>query len=198
MSGPVWFSLLKNSLMNFCSHCGSDALRFEIPTGDNRPRYCCPDCGHIHYQNPNMVVGCLPVWEDKILLCRRAIEPRRGFWNLPAGYLENGETVQEGALRETREEAGIEVDLLRLHTVYNIPHVDQVYLFFLAQMRSPEFDIGPETLETGLFAPNEIPFDDMAFHSSVYAIKQYLLHRYQDFRGVHVSERQENGQLRQK
>lgn len=183
--------------MNFCSHCGSDALRFEIPPGDNRPRYCCPDCGRIHYQNPNMVVGCLPVWEDKILLCRRAIEPRKGFWNLPAGYLENGETVQEGALRETREEAGVEVELIRLHTVYNIPHVNQVYLFFLAQMPSPEFDIGPETLEAGLFAPNEIPFADMAFHSSVYAIKQYHLHRYQDFRGVHVSERRENGQLRQ-
>ena len=103
-----------------------------IPEGDNRKRYCCQNCHTIHYQNPKMVVGCLPYFEDKILLCKRAIEPRYGYWNLPAGYLENGETLEGGALREAQEEAGIDIQIERLHCVYNIPRISQIYFFFLA------------------------------------------------------------------
>ncbi len=174
--------------MNYCSHCGSADIQFQIPPGDNRPRYVCLDCDTIHYQNPNMVVGCLPVWQDQILLCRRAIEPRKGFWNLPAGYLENGETVEEGALRETREEAGVEADLVRLHTVYNLPEVNQVYLFFLAELSSPTFDGGPESLEVALFRGEEIPFTEMAFSSSTFTIRQYLRHGRDGFSEVHLGE----------
>ncbi|MDP5169440.1 MAG: NUDIX hydrolase [Bacteroidia bacterium] len=174
--------------MNYCSHCGSGDIRLEVPEGDNRLRYCCPVCSTIHYQNPNVVVGCLPVFEGKILLCRRAIEPRLGFWNLPAGYLENGETVEEGALRETREEAGIEVSIVRLHALYNLPRVNQVYLFYLAEMPHDQFHGGVESLEVKLFSPADIPYHDMAFASSTFAIRQYLDHLHSDFHGVHVGK----------
>ncbi|MEO0584773.1 MAG: NUDIX hydrolase [Bacteroidota bacterium] len=172
--------------MNFCSHCGSSQLIMTVPAGDNRPRQVCMNCHTIHYSNPKMVVGCLPVFEDRILLCKRAIEPRSGYWNLPAGYLENGETVQDGAKRETLEEAGVEVEIVRMHCVYNIPRINQVYLFFLAQMSSPQWEAGEETLEIGLYKPEDIPFAEMAFPSSTFAIKQYLAHQHEDFQGVHM------------
>lgn len=174
--------------MNFCSNCGSDQLRFVVPEGDNRPRYICANCHTIHYQNPRMVVGCLPIWEGKILLCRRAIEPRSGYWNLPAGYLENGESTQEGALRETQEEAGASVEIVRPHCLYNLPQINQVYLFFLARMLSPELNIGPESLEAQLFAPQDIPYEDMAFTSSTFAIHKYLEFLGTPFVEVHVGE----------
>lgn len=160
--------------MNFCSQCGSRHLLFTVPEGDNRPRHICTECQTIHYQNPKVVVGCLPFWEDRILLCRRAIEPRSGYWNLPAGYLENGETLKEGALRETSEESGAEVEILRLHAVYDLPHINQVYIFFLARMLHPGLEIGLESLEARLFRPEEIPYADMAFSSSTFALKRYL------------------------
>lgn len=134
------------------------------------------------------MVGCLPVWGDQILLCRRAIPPRKGLWNLPAGYLENGETVQEGAVRETVEEAGASIELVRLHAIYNLPTVNQVYIFFLAQMTSGIFTGGAESLEVKLFRPEEIPYEDMAFSSSTFAIEQYLSHRDREFQGVHLGE----------
>ncbi len=161
-----------------------------VPQGDNRFRHVCLNCETIHYTNPKMVVGTLPVWEGKILLCRRAIEPRHGFWNLPAGYLENGETLEEGALRETKEEAGIEVELERMHCIYNIPRINQVYCFFLVYMTSPQIQIGTETLEAALFLPDDIPYHDMAFPSSSYAIRTYLNNRDTDFHGVHLGSYQ--------
>lgn len=160
--------------MNYCSQCGSDALVYRTPEGDNRPRFICSDCQYIHYQNPKMVVGCLPVYEGKILLCRRGIEPMKGHWNLPAGFMENGESAEEGAIRETLEEANAKVDLIRLHTVYSVVHVNQVYLIFLVKLRSPHFSPGQETLETQLFAPEDIPFEDIAFSSNVFTLKRYL------------------------
>lgn len=172
--------------MKFCSECGSDQLKWEIPPDDNRMRYICPQCETIHYQNPKMVVGCLPVFEGKILLCKRAIEPRIGFWGLPAGYLEMGETLEGGALRETAEESGAEVEIIRLHCVYNIPRISQIYFFFLAQMKSPELKLGVESLDGRLFDPKEIPYEDMAFPSSTFAIRRYLEFLEQDFEGVHV------------
>ncbi|MCL4121482.1 UNVERIFIED_CONTAM: hypothetical protein GTU68_014537, partial [Idotea baltica] len=171
--------------LNYCSNCGSSQLLFTVPEGDNRQRYCCQNCEVIHYQNPKMVVGCLPYFEDKILLCKRAIEPRYGFWNLPAGYLENGETLEEGAVREAKEEAGIEVEIQHLHCIYNIPRISQTYFFFLAKMKTPEWTIGIETLEVKMCLPEEIPFEDMAFPSSNYAIRKYLKHQESENKMVH-------------
>ncbi|MEL6194999.1 MAG: NUDIX hydrolase [Bacteroidota bacterium] len=172
--------------MNFCSNCGSDQLRFEIPAGDSRHRYVCHNCNTIHYQNPKMVVGCLPIWEDKILICKRAIQPRAGFWNLPAGYLENGETLEQGATRETWEEAQAKVELIRLHCVYNIPRINQVYFFFLAKLIKPECVIGEESLAVELFEADKIPYEEMAFPSSVFAIRKFLANKDTGFKGVHI------------
>jgi ADP-ribose pyrophosphatase YjhB (NUDIX family) len=160
--------------MNFCSHCGSDQLEFRIPSGDNRARYICSGCGMIHYQNPKIVVGCLPFYEGKLLLCKRDIEPQKGFWNLPAGFMENGETVEEGAMREVLEEAQAKVELDRLFAVFNIIHVNQVYLLFLANMTSDTFGAGDETAAAQLFSLDEIPFDQLAFNSNKFAIQKYL------------------------
>jgi len=131
-----------------------------------------------------MVVGCIPVFENKILLCRRAIEPQYGLWNLPAGYLENGETVEAGALRETREEANVEVELVRLHSIYNLLHVEQVYLFFLGKMHSLAYACGIETLEIELFAEKDIPWRELAFSSNEFALKKYLANK--QYAGVHI------------
>ncbi len=169
--------------MNYCSHCGISALSFTIPAGDLLPRYCCTNCGTIHYQNPNMVVGTIPVFEDKILLCQRAIEPRLGYWNVPAGFLENGETVEEGALRETREEAQAEVEIVRLHCVYNIIHAQQVYLLFLARLKKPEFACGIETAAIELISMDKIPFEKLAFSSNTFALQK--LQQYPDVEVVH-------------
>ena len=160
--------------MNYCSHCGSKNLKRSIPQDDNRLRYVCADCDTIHYENPNMVVGCLPVYHGKILLAKRSIEPRKGFWNLPCGFLENGETVQEGALREVEEETGVQVTLKHLHTIYNLPHAKQVYLIFLAEMTNTNFHPTTESEEVALFAPEDIPWKEMAFSSSAFAINKYL------------------------
>src|SRR5512135_3197993 len=130
--------------MKYCSHCGAP-LSHRIPDGDNRHRYVCDACGTVHYQNPRMVVGCLPVWEDKVLLCRRAIEPRYGLWTLPAGFMENGETTAEGAIRETREEAGARVELDGLYSLINVPDIDQVYLLFRGRLLDLDFAPGEES-----------------------------------------------------
>lgn len=159
--------------MNYCSNCGSKNLKLKIPEGDNRKRHICPDCGVIHYENPRIVVGCVPVWEDKVLLAKRAIKPRKGYWNLPAGFLENHETVMEGALRELREEARAEMEIQRIHCVYDLPHTRQVYIHFLGHLKSPDFAPGPESLEVRLFTQAEIPWDELAFSSTVFALEKY-------------------------
>jgi ADP-ribose pyrophosphatase YjhB (NUDIX family) len=127
--------------MKFCSQC-SAPVALRIPKGDALPRYVCTACGVIHYQNPKMVVGCIPEWEDKVLLCRRAIEPKRGFWTLPAGFMENGETTFNGAMRETLEEANARVEIDSLYALYNIPHISQVYLLFRARLLDLDFSAG--------------------------------------------------------
>ena len=159
--------------MNFCSHCGN-SVHVAIPEGDNRPRHICDSCGTVHYQNPRIIAGCLPVFEDKVLLCRRAIEPRLGFWTLPAGFMENGESTEEAALRETYEEAVAEVEIQSLYTVTSILHVNQVQMFYLAHMPKPEFDISSESLEVALFAENEIPWDELAFQTIRNALRFYF------------------------
>ncbi|MGB3617663.1 MAG: NUDIX hydrolase, partial [Catalinimonas sp.] len=120
--------------MNFCSHCGHAALHLTVPPGDSSPRLVCRHCGTVHYVNPKMVVGCVVADGDRVLLCRRAIEPRRGYWNLPTGYLESGETAEAGAVRETWEEACAHVAVDRLHSMFSLPHCDQVIVHFLAHL----------------------------------------------------------------
>ena len=159
--------------MNFCPVCGA-RVALRVPDGDNRPRWCCDHCGSIHYENPRLVVGTLPTWEDKILLCRRAIEPRLGYWTLPAGFMENGETVQDGALRETTEEAGAHVQLCGLHAIYDVPEVHQVHVYFRAALIDPAFAPGIESLEVRLFSEAEVPWDSLAFRTVVMALRAHF------------------------
>ena len=152
--------------MNFCSNCGKP-VSLQVPPDDNRERHVCGHCGTIHYQNPKMVIGSIPLWDEnaegKVLLCRRAIEPRRGYWTLPAGFMENNETTAEAAARETLEEAGARVELQALYTMMNVPHVHQVHLFYRARLLDLEFSAGTESLEVALFSEAEVPWDDLAF-----------------------------------
>ena len=173
--------------MNFCSHCGSP-VRVEVPPGDNRPRHVCPACGAVHYHNPRMVVGCIPEWEDKILLCRRAIEPKYGLWTLPAGFMENGETTAEGAARETLEEAGADVAVDAPFAMVNIPHINQVHLFYRGQLRTPHFSAGEESLEVCLLAPADIPWPELAFRSVALCLERYLRDREQCRFGFHEAD----------
>ncbi len=162
--------------MKFCSHCGSP-VELIVPEGDSLPRHVCPACGTIHYQNPKMVVGCIPEWEDKVLLCRRAIEPKYGLWTLPAGFMENGETTAEGALRETWEEAGARVELGPLYTLFNLPHINQVYFMFRARLLDLDCKPGIESLEVRLFAEHEIPWEQLAFRTIKASLELYFRDR---------------------
>ena len=148
--------------MNYCSNCG-DTVKFYTPAGDDRPRYLCESCGIIHYENPKVVVGCIPEMDGKILLCRRSIEPRSGKWTLPAGYLENGETVAQGAQRETLEEAEARIEIIAPYALFNICYVNQIYVMFRARLLDAKFKAGKESSAVGLFAEEEIPWDQIAF-----------------------------------
>lgn len=152
--------------MKFCSEC-AHPVSLSIPEGDNRPRYVCANCDAIHYQNPKMVVGSIPVWEEdgqlQVLLCKRAIEPRYGYWTLPAGFMENDETTSDAAERETVEEAGANIELGPLFSLLNVQRVHQVHLFYLARLRDLDFAPGIESLEVQLFTEAQIPWDDLAF-----------------------------------
>ena len=164
-------------VIKFCSACGDDRIEFRIPDGDNLPRFVCAACGAIHYQNPKVVVGCLPEWEERVLLCRHAIEPRHGLWTLPAGFLENGETVAAGAIRETQEEAGARVMIGELYTMISLPHISQIYMMFRARLLDLDFAPGPESLEARLFHEDEIPWEDLAFRTIGRTLRNYFLDR---------------------
>lgn len=157
----------------FCSQCGA-LLISRIPEGEDREREVCPVCNFIHYRNPIPVVGCVPEYEGRILLCRRAIDPRLGYWTVPAGFMELDETLEEAAVRETREEACAEVRLGELFSIVDVPRAGQVHFFFRAELVNGEFRPGAESLETRLFEPGEIPFDGIAFRSGVIALRRYL------------------------
>jgi ADP-ribose pyrophosphatase YjhB (NUDIX family) len=159
--------------MKFCSNCGA-AVALRIPEGDHLPRYVCETCGTIHYRNPRLVVGCVPVHAGRILLCRRAIEPRRGYWTVPAGFMENGETLQEAAARETREEALAEVEIGSLLSVVHVLHAEQVHVFFRATLPQAHFGAGVESLEVKLVTPEDIPWSDIAFPSTDFTLRRYL------------------------
>lgn len=172
--------------MNFCSNCGHSPLEQSQPVGDNRARIICPSCAVVHYQNPKIVCGCLVIYEDKILLGKRGIEPRKGKWNVPAGFMENHETLKDGAVREVWEEVRAKVEIQQLHTVYNILHRNQVYCLFLAKLTSPVFEAAEETAEVRLFGLDEIPWDDLAFNSNVFSLEKYIENP--DFKGVHYGD----------
>lgn len=163
--------------MNYCSHCGA-RVELRVPEGDTLPRHVCTSCETIHYENPKMVVGCIPEWENRILLCRRAIEPRLGLWTVPAGFMENAETTAEGAQRETLEEANARVEILGLYALFNIPHINQVYMLFRARLLDLDFSAGAESLETRLFEENEIPWEEIAFIT----VRRTLRHYFDDRR----------------
>lgn len=173
--------------MNFCSHCGG-LIHAKLPEGDNRLREVCSACDTVFYSNPKMVVGCLPEWEDKVLLCRRAIEPQLGKWTLPAGFMENHETTLQGALRETEEEAGAQVEIVQLFTLCNLPHISQVYIMFRARLLNLDFAPGEESLEVKLFNEHEIPWNDIAFLTVEYTLREYFSDRIKGSFGFHLAD----------
>ena len=162
--------------MNFCVICGHKTTE-KIPLGDHQLRRVCTDCGNIHYINPKVICGALVLFENKVLMCRRAIEPRYGLWTLPAGYMELFETMEQGAARETREEAEAEIDIEQLYCMYNIPRIGQIYVLFKANLIDGEFGAGEETIESRLFSEDEIPWSELAFPSVEQTLRHYFADR---------------------
>ncbi len=182
---PVHFvAMLPVRSICHCRVCGAPT-EYRIPPDDNRPRATCTACGLVHYENPLNVVGTVPVWNDQVLLCRRAIEPRHGLWTLPAGFMELGETTAEGALRETDEESGAHVELQGLFTLLNVVRVGQVHLFYRARMLDLHLDPGPETLEARLFREDEIPWDELAFRTVRETLRLFFEDRRAGQYGIH-------------
>ena len=171
--------------MKFCSNCAAPVIR-KTPVGDTKDRWVCDACTIVHYQNPKIVVGCVPERDGSILLCKRAIEPRHGFWTVPAGFMELGETIAQGAARETLEEACAEVRIGHLFASVDVVEAGQVHLFFTAELMS-DFAAGDESLDVQMFAKDEIPWDEIAFRSGTFALKKYLEDAGEN-NGVHLHE----------
>lgn len=171
--------------MKYCSNCGT-RVELRVPKGDTLPRYVCSACSVIHYQNPKIVVGCIPEWEDRILLCRRAIEPRHGLWTLPSGFMENAETLVQGAARETLEEANARVEMGALYAIYSLPHINQVHVLFRAQLLDLDFKPGIESLDVRLFGEAEIPWDTLAFRVIREPLQRYFEERRHGKLGFHM------------
>lgn len=164
------------SVIHYCINCGS-GVSLTVPPGDSLPRHVCTACGHIHYENPRLVVGCVVEYEQRILLCRRAIEPRLGFWTLPAGFMENGESTAQAACRETLEEAGAQIVLDAPFAMISIAHINQVHLFYRGRLATPDYSAGEESLEVKLFTPEDIPWSDLSFRSVTFCLEHYLSDR---------------------
>ncbi len=173
--------------MNYCSACGAQ-VALKVPPDDDRLRYVCSSCDVVHYQNPKIVAGCIPVWEDKVLLCKRAIEPRYGYWTLPAGFMELDETSQAAALRETLEEANARVEIVNLFAVFNLPQVNQVYLMFNSNLMDLNFSAGAESQEVALFTQDEIPWEQLAFTTIRYSLKFYFEDRENSHYRLHTGD----------
>ena len=173
--------------MKYCSNCAAPVLR-RIPPGDALPRYVCDACGSIHYQNPKLVVGALPEWEGRLLLCRRAIEPRYGYWTLPAGFMENDETAGEAAVRETLEESGARIRLAAPFSMISVPHVNQVHLFYLARLLDLDFTPGAESLEVALFGEARVPWPDIAFRTVSLTLRHWFSDRARGSFGFHAED----------
>ena len=173
--------------MNFCPNCGAKIV-IRVPDGDSLPRHVCSSCGAIHYRNPLMVIGSIPEWDDQVLLCRRAIEPRHGFWTLPAGFMELGETVAQAAIRETLEEANARGELGSVFTMLAVPHVNQVHIFYRARRLDLDFGPGTESLEVALFREQDVPWRDLAFRTISATLKHYYADRRQGAYNLHADE----------
>jgi ADP-ribose pyrophosphatase YjhB (NUDIX family) len=173
--------------MKYCSACGAP-VALTIPAGDTFPRHVCEACGTIHYLNPKIVVGALAEWGDKILMCRRAIEPRLGFWTLPAGFMENGETTAQGAIRETLEEAHARVELGAMFSLINVPHISQVHIVYRARLLDLDFGPGEESLEVVLMDEARIPWDDIAFRTIALTLRRYFEDRRRGIFGFHTAD----------
>ena len=173
--------------MKFCSNCAAPLAR-RVPPGDSLQRWVCEHCGEIHYQNPKLVVGTIPEFEGRLLLCRRAIEPRYGYWTLPAGFMENDETTGQAALRETLEEAGARVELGAPFSMISVPHVNQVHLFYRARLRELDFQPGEETLEVALFEEGELPWKDVAFRTVALTLQHWFADRRNGEFGFHAED----------
>lgn len=171
--------------MKYCSNCGA-RLTSRIPEGDDRERFVCDHCGMIHYQNPKVVVGCIPEHEGSVLLCKRSIEPRYGLWTVPAGYLENGETLTDGARREVREEAEARVEIVGLYTMFNLTDINQIYLLFRSRLLDLDFGVGAESLEVKLYKEEEIPWDQMAFMPIKESLRLFFKDRMKDRYPLHM------------
>jgi len=172
--------------MKFCPNCGQP-VSVQVPAGDHLPRHVCPACSSVHYDNPKIVVGCVPEHEGRILLCKRAIEPRLGYWTIPAGFMENDETLQQGAARESWEEALARVEIGSLLAVVHVLHARQVHVMFRALLPEPRFAPGPESLEVMLCEPGQIPWPEIAFPSVTFALERYLADRAEGREGLHFT-----------
>jgi ADP-ribose pyrophosphatase YjhB (NUDIX family) len=170
-----------------CKACGGP-VEYRVPADDNRDRATCTLCGHVHYENPLNVVGTVPAWGDEVLLCRRNIEPRYGLWTLPAGFMELGETVAEGAVRETVEEAGARIELEGLYAVLNVVKVGQVHLFYRARLLDTDFAPGPETIEARLFREDAVPWEEIAFRTVRETLRRYFDDRRRGAFGLHCAD----------
>ena len=173
--------------MKFCSQCGAPVI-LRIPAGDHLPRHVCAACETVHYQNPKIVAGCIPEWQGRILLCRRAIEPRYGLWTLPAGFMENHESAVTAAAREALEEANAVVENLQLYGLYSLLHVSQVYLMFRGQLKDGQASPGEESLEVDLFTEEEIPWEEIAFSVVQETLRQYFAERRSGTFHLHVGD----------
>ena len=179
--------MLSARRIQHCRVCGV-ATTYRVPADDNRERAICNACGEIHYENPINVVGTVPVWQQQVLLCRRNIEPRRGLWTLPAGFLELGESTEEGARRETDEEAGARIEMQALFSVLNVVPVGQVHFFYLARLLDTRFDPGPESMEARLFAEHEVPWDQIAFRTVRETLRHFFADQARGQFGLHVGD----------
>ncbi len=173
--------------MKFCSECGAEIIVI-IPADDNRHRHVCSICATVYYQNPKIVAGCLPQHQDKILMCKRSIDPRSGYWTLPAGFMELEETAAEAAIRETLEEANARVEIIDLYCVFSLPHVNQVYMMYRANLKDLDFAPGAESLEVKLFDENSIPWGDLAFATIRETLKYYLTDRTSGIYPLHYGD----------
>jgi len=173
--------------MKFCANCGAAVLR-RVPPGDSLPRWVCDACGSIHYQNPKLVVGVVPEWQGRLLLCRRAIEPRYGYWTLPAGFMENDETAGEAAVRETLEEAGASIELAAPFSMISVPRVNQVHLFYRARLLDLEFKPGAESLEVALFEEASVPWQQVAFRTVGLTLRHWFADRARGAFGFHSED----------
>jgi len=173
--------------MKFCPNCASPVTR-RVPPGDSLPRWLCDACGIVHYENPKLVLGSIPEWEGRLLLCRRAIEPRYGYWTLPAGFMENDETAGEAAARETLEEAGAHIELLGPYSMISVPQVNQVHMFYRARLLNLEFKPGEESIEVALFEENAIPWKEIAFRTVGHTLKHWFTDRKKGSFGFHAED----------